>query len=175
MNETGIETGARTLPDNPDSSVGFLISDVSRLMRRVYDRRVEPLGLTRAQWRVLVHLYRREGVSQTELAAILEIEKPTLGRLVDKLEEKGWVERRIDERDQRARRLVITDAVRPMIERMKVFAESVNEDSMAGLEAEQESQFIEILLAVKLNLNRLLANHTAPSVSPSVSPAGGEG
>ena len=149
---------ARTLPDNPDSSVGFLISDVSRLMRRVYDRRVEPLGLTRAQWRVLVHLYRREGISQTELAAVLEIEKPTLGRLVDRLEEKGWVERRVDERDQRARRLMVTDAVRPMIERMKVYAESVNEDSMAGLEAEQERHLIEILLAVKTNLNRLLVN-----------------
>lgn len=155
--------GAGTLPDDPNRSVGFLISDVSRLMRRVYDRRVEPLGLTRSQWRVLVHLYRREGVSQTELAAILEIEKPTLGRLVDKLEEKGWVERRIDERDQRARRLVITDAVRPMIERMKVFAESVNVDSMAGLDAEQEHRFIEILLAVKSNLNRLLVNDAEAS------------
>ena len=130
-------------------------------MRRVYDRRVEPLGLTRAQWRVLVHLYRREGISQTELAAVLEIEKPTLGRLVDRLEEKGWVERRVDERDQRARRLMVTDAVRPMIERMKILAESVNEDSMAGLAAEQERQFIETLLAVKTNLNRLLANGDA--------------
>ena len=54
--------------DDPDSSIGFLISDVARLLRRVYDRRVEPLGLTRAQWRVLVHLHRREGVSQTALA-----------------------------------------------------------------------------------------------------------
>ena len=152
---------AGTLPDNPDASVGFLISDVSRLMRRVYDRRVEPLGLTRAQWRVLVHLYRREGVSQTELAAILEIEKPTLGRLVDKLEEKGWVERRIDERDQRARRLAVTDTVRPMIERMKILAETVNEDSMAGLAAEQERRFIETLLAVKSNLNLLLASSAA--------------
>jgi DNA-binding MarR family transcriptional regulator len=153
---------ARTLPDDPDSSIGFLVSDVSRLMRRVYDRRVEPLGLTRAQWRVLVYLFRREGVSQTELAANLEIEKPTLGKLVEKLEEKGWVERRVDERDQRARRLVITDAVRPMIERMKVLAESVNEDSMAGLGAEQERQFIETLLAVKSNLNDLLANGEGP-------------
>ncbi len=165
---------ARTLPDNPDSSVGFLISDVSRLMRRVYDRRVEPLGVTRAQWRVLVHLYRREGVSQTELAAILEIEKPTLGRLVDKLEEKGWVERRVDERDQRARRLVITDAVRPMIEHLKVYAASVNEDSMAGLDSEQERQFVEILLAVKNNLNGLLASG-ANGAPTSDSPDEGEG
>ena len=84
---------AKIRNDDPDSSIGFLISDVSRLLRRVYDRRVEPLGLTRAQWRVLVHVYRRAGVSQTALAQILEIEKPTLGRLVDRLEQKGWVER----------------------------------------------------------------------------------
>ena len=67
---------AKIRKDDPDSSIGFLISDVSRLLRRVYDRRVEPLGLTRSQWRVLVHVYRREGISQTALAQVLEIEKP---------------------------------------------------------------------------------------------------
>ena len=90
--------------EEPDSSIGFLISDVSRLLRRIYDRRVEPLGLTRSQWRVLVHVYRREGVGQTALAQFLEIEKPTLGKLVDRLEKKGWVERRVQEGAQRARR-----------------------------------------------------------------------
>ena len=148
----------RILPDNPDSSIGFLISDVSRLLRKVYDRRVEPLGLTRAQWRVLVHLYRREGVSQTELAGILEIEKPTLGKLIEKLEKKGWVERQVNARDQRARRLVITEAVRPLINRMEILAEAVHDDALAGLAAEQERQLTEILLVVKSNLNHLLAN-----------------
>lgn len=144
--------------DDPDSSLGFLISDVSRLMRRVYDRRVEPLGLTRSQWRVLVHLHRREGVSQTELAAILEIEKPTLGRLVERLEAKGWVERRIDERDQRARRLLITDAVRPLIDEMETIAEAVHDDALEGLNGDEATQLSRALLIVKANLVRQIAN-----------------
>ena len=65
----------------PPENVGFIIGDVSRMLRTVYDRRVEPLGLTRAQWRVLGRISRHEGCTQTELAAELEIEKPTLGRL----------------------------------------------------------------------------------------------
>ena len=145
-------------PDDPDSSIGFLISDVSRLMRRVYDRRVEHLGLTRSQWRVLVHLHRREGVSQTELAAILEIEKPTLGRLVDRLEDKGWVERRVDSRDQRARRLVITENARPLIDEMEDLAEAVHDDSLDGVGAVETRRLTETLLVVKANLLRLLSN-----------------
>ena len=143
--------------NDPDSSIGFLISDVSRLMRRVYDRRVEPLGLTRAQWRVLVHLYRREGVSQTELAAILEIEKPTLGRLLDRLEDKGWIERRVDPRDQRARRIVITDSVRPLIDEMEALAEAVHDDALDGIAPDEARQLSEMLLVVKANLLRLMA------------------
>lgn len=147
--------------NDPDSSIGFLISDVSRLLRRVYDRRVEPLGLTRAQWRVLVHVYRREGVSQTALAQILEIEKPTLGKLVDRLEQKGWVERRIEVRDQRTRRLVITEQARPLIDQMEELAEAVHADALDGVADEETHQLHDTLLAVKSNLLRLL-NGTRP-------------
>ena len=143
---------------DPDLSIGFLIGDVSRLMRRVYDRRIEPLGLTRSQWRVLVHLHRQEGVSQTELAATLEIEKPTLGRLIDRLEEKGLVERRIDDQDQRARRLVITDKARPLIHEMDHLADGVQLDALDGLAPDQAHELTETLLTVKANLARLLAN-----------------
>jgi len=145
--------------DDPDSSIGFLISDVSRLLRRVYDRRVEPLGLTRAQWRVLVHVYRREGVSQTALAQVLEIEKPTLGKLVDRLEEKGWVERQIEARDQRARRLVITDRARPLIDQMEDLANGVHADALDGVADDETDQLHDTLMAVKSNLLRLLNGH----------------
>ena len=147
---------AKIRKDDPDSSIGFLISDVSRLLRRVYDRRVEPLGLTRSQWRVLVHVYRREGISQTALAQILEIEKPTLGRLVDRLEQKGWVERRIEDRDQRARRLVITEQARPLIDQMEELAEAVHADALDGVADDETDQLHDTLLAVKANLLRLL-------------------
>lgn len=147
---------AKIYQDDPDSSIGFLISDVSRLLRRVYDRRVEPLGLTRAQWRVLVHVYRRAGVSQTALAQILEIEKPTLGKLVDRLEQKGWVERRIDDRDQRARRLVITEQARPLIDQMEELAEAVHADALDGVDDDQTDHLHDTLMTVKANLLRLL-------------------
>lgn len=147
--------------DGPDRSIGFLISDVSRLMRRVYDRRVEPLGLTRAQWRVLVHLYRREGVRQTELAGILEIEKPTLGRLVDQLEKKGWVERRIDSSDLRARLLVVSPDARGLIDELERLAETVHRDALRGLSQEEARRLTESLLAVKRNMLDVLADGDA--------------
>jgi DNA-binding MarR family transcriptional regulator len=148
--------------EGPDRSIGFLISDVSRLLRRIYDRRVEHLGLTRAQWRVLVHLYRREGCSQTELASILEIEKPTLGGLIDRLEAKGWVERRADPGDLRAKRIVLTERVRPLIDEMQRLAQEVHEDALAGVSAADAARLSHTLIEMKANLLRLLAEEARP-------------
>ena len=93
------------LREDLSRNFGFLLNDVARLMRTTYDRRVKSLGLTRSQWWVLNHLFRGDGVTQTELADTLEIEKPTLGRLLDRLEAKGWVRREADARDRRAWRV----------------------------------------------------------------------
>ena len=91
-----------------DRNFGFLLHDVARLMRTLFDRRGRDLGLTRSQWWVLTMLYAKEGVTQSELADLMELEKPTLGRLLDRLEEKEWVERRADEFDRRVNRLYLT-------------------------------------------------------------------
>ena len=88
--------------------IGFLISDTARLLRTVFDRRVRKLGITRSQWLVLVRLHRRPGASQSELAEMLEIERPSAGRLIDRLEANGWVERRTDPGDRRVNRLYLT-------------------------------------------------------------------
>lgn len=80
--------------------LGFLISDVARLLRKRFDRRAAELGLTRAQWRALGNLARDEGMIQSHLADLLEVEKITLARLVDRLECAGWVERRADADDR---------------------------------------------------------------------------
>ena len=72
--------------DDPDSNVGFLLHDVSRLLRVRFDRRARALGLTRAQWRVLAHLAPRQGINQSGLAEILEVENITLGRHIDRLQ-----------------------------------------------------------------------------------------
>jgi MarR family transcriptional regulator for hemolysin len=76
--------------------LGFMLNDVSRLLRTRFDQRAKSHGLTRSQWRVLVHLARAEGIIQSGLAEILEVERMTLGRLIDRLEVAGWVERRRD-------------------------------------------------------------------------------
>jgi DNA-binding MarR family transcriptional regulator len=134
---------------------GFLISDVARLMRTTYDRRVRELGLTRSQWWVLTLLFRNDGVTQSELAELLEIERPTLGRLLDRLEAKGWVRREHDTRDRRAWRVHLTDAVEPAMRKLRKVASELRSDALAGLSAQERERFIDTLLAVKANLVRM--------------------
>ena len=94
-------------------TLGFLIADVSRLIRRRFDERARLIGATRAQWRTLVVLSRHEGINQGGLAELLEVEPITLCRMIDRLEEAGLVERRRDPGDRRAWRIYLTDKARP--------------------------------------------------------------
>ena len=96
-------------------SLGFLLGDVSRLVRMRFDQRARDLDLTRAQWRVLAQLRRREGINQRALADILDIENITLTRHVDRLELKGLVERRPDPNDRRARTLHLKDKAKSVL------------------------------------------------------------
>jgi DNA-binding MarR family transcriptional regulator len=134
---------------------GFLLNDVARLLRTTYDRRVKALGLTRSQWWVLTHLYRGDGVTQTELAETLEIEKPTLGRLLDRLEAKGWVRRAADARDRRAWRVYLTDEVEPAMRTLRTVAAELRRDALAGLPAAERERFVDTLLSIKSNLARM--------------------
>ena len=134
---------------------GFLLNDVARLLRTVYDRRVKSLGLTRSQWWVLNHLFRGDGVTQTELAETMEIEKPTLGRLLDRLEAKGWVRREDDATDRRAWRVYLTDEVGPAMRELRAVAAELRRDALAGLSAAERERFVDTLLAIKANLAKL--------------------
>jgi len=131
---------------------GFLLNDVARLMRNAYDRRIRTLGLTRAQWWVLTHLYRGNGVTQTELAETLEIEKPTLGRLLDRLEAKGWVRREHDASDRRVWRVHLTAEVEPALRTMRAIAAELRRDALIGISAAEREHFVDTLLAIKENL-----------------------
>src|SRR3954463_13030008 len=99
---------------NMEQSLGFLISDTARLMRRRFDQKARHLGLTRAQWQVLAHLARNEGINQVGLAELLDVEPITLCRQIDRMEEGGWVVRRPDPGDRRARLLFMTEKARPV-------------------------------------------------------------
>lgn len=134
---------------------GFLLTDVARLLRNAYDRRVRSLGLTRSQWWVLNQLFRNPGLNQSELAEILEIERPTLGRLLDRLEAKGWVRREHDARDRRAWRVHLTDAVEPAMRTLRKVAAELMRDALAGLSAGERERFVDTLLAIKANLARM--------------------
>ncbi|MBO88595.1 MAG: transcriptional regulator [Rickettsiales bacterium] len=140
----------------PPDHVGYLIGDVSRMLRTVYDRRVEPLGLTRAQWLVLARLSRIEGCTQTELAAQLEIKKPTLGKLLERLEEKMWVTRRGDVNDARSKRVFLTKRAGPVLDQMFSLADEVLDAAISGLNRKEAGQLNAALLQVKSNLSELL-------------------
>jgi len=131
---------------------GFILNDVARLLRTSFDRRVRQLGLTRSQWWVITFLFRNDGVTQSELAETLEIEKPTLGRLIDRLEAKGWVRREPDANDRRAWRVYLTDEAEPAMKTMRTIAGEVRRDALAGLSAAERERFVDTLLAIKANL-----------------------
>lgn len=134
---------------------GFILNDVARLMRIVFDRRVKPLGLTRSQWWVLNHLFRNNGATQSELADILEIEKATLGRLLDRMEVKGWIRREGHATDRRVKQVFLTDEVEPAVKAMRAAAAELRRDALASFELEERERFVDMLLAIKANLGRL--------------------
>lgn len=133
---------------------GFILNDVARLMRTTFDRRVKALGLTRSQWWVLNHLFRNDGATQSELADILEVEKATLGRLLDRMEQKGWIRRESHSEDRRAKRVFLTDEVEPALKAMRAAAAEVRRDALSGLSTAQQERFVDALLAIKANLSR---------------------
>ena len=133
---------------------GFILNDVARLMRTTFDRRVKSLGLTRSQWWVLNHLFRNDGVTQSELADILEVEKATLGRLLDRMEQKGWVRREEHAGDRRAKRVFLTKEVEPAIKTMRSAAAELRRDALSGLSTAQTNEFVDALLAIKSNLSK---------------------
>lgn len=133
-------------------SLGFLLGDVSRLVRAQFDARAGTLGLTRAQWRVLARLRRREGINQTELAEILEIESITLGRHIDRLEAKGWVERRPDPADRRAWKLYLDPSVKPVLAQMRKLSEATRREALKGFDGAESEQLIDLLLRIKGNM-----------------------
>jgi len=134
---------------------GFVLHDVARLLRTIFDRRVKSLGLTRSQWWVLQHIFRNHGATQSELAEALEVEKATLGKLLDRLAEKGWIRRESDVGDRRAKRIYLTEEVEPAMKAMRAAAAELRREAFAGLTGAEREHLIDCLLSVKENLTRL--------------------
>ncbi len=142
---------AMLMPD-PDATVGFLLHDVSRLIRAHFDQRAQSMGLTRAQWRVLVHLAPRQGINQRALAEILELDTVTLGRHIDRLERDGWLRRRADPADRRAWQLFLTETLQPTLDRMASLAIETNATALAGFSPEEQALLVAMLTRIKDNM-----------------------
>lgn len=136
-----------------NDSIAFVISDVSRLMRRRFDERARLIGVTRTQWRVLKFLQRGEGINQGGLADLLEVEPITLCRMIDRLEEAGLVERRRDPADRRAKRIFLTERARPLLDDLGRIADDLVETVLAGVSAEEHDAVIAILHRIHSNLS----------------------
>lgn len=133
-------------------SIGMLITDLGRQLRRQFDRRAKDLGYTRVQWQALTHLSKNEGIHQTGLAELLEVEPITLCRLVDRMEEGGLVERRPDPEDRRARRLYMTDRAREASGELRIHGAEMMDAVTAGFSGEELEQLRELLMRLRTNI-----------------------
>ena len=130
----------------------LLLHDVARLTRTRFDQWARGYGLTRAQGVILVRLSRQPGLSQNELAALCEVEPITVGRLVDRLEMRGLLERRLDPGDRRIRRLHLLPASEPILAKIQDYKEALGNYLTDGLSPQALETMVDALLHVKQKL-----------------------
>lgn len=135
-------------------SLGFLLADASRLMRRAFENRMANHGLTLAQARALVHVSRHEGVRQVDLAELLEIQPISLTRLIDQLAEAGLVERRPEPADRRAYQIHLTAAAAEPLATIKRIGGQIADQALQGLDAQTKTQICKALTLMRDNLAR---------------------
>src|SRR2546430_1830577 len=129
-------------PRNPRREFAFVLNDVARLLRTYADQRARRLGITRAQWAVMARLEHAEGLKQSELAEMLDLQPITLTRLVDRLCANGMVERRLDPNDRRAKRLHLTPLARPLMDRLAALGQDMMGAGLEGLDAQATQRVI---------------------------------
>jgi len=133
--------------------LGFLIHDSARLLRKRFEVKGSAYGLSAAQWRLMVRLVKEEGVAQARLAELLEIEPISVSRLLDRMEEGGWIERRQDANDRRVRMIFPTDKSREAFAAIKSVAGEVYDLALTGLTAEEKRVLVKGLNAIITNLS----------------------
>lgn len=133
--------------------LGFLIHDAARLMRKRFEARASNLGLSAAQWRLMVRVTKEEGVAQARLAELLEIEPISVSRLIDRMEEAGWIERRADASDRRVRMIFPTPKARQAYAQVKSLAGEVYEEALTGMSGDDRRFLIQGLRTLVDNLS----------------------
>lgn len=132
--------------------LGFLVHDVARALRKRFEERAGAVGVSSAHWRLLVRVVKEEGTTQARLAELLEIEPISVSRLLDRMEEAGWIERRPDANDRRVRTIFPTAKSLDAYVTVKSMAGEVYEDALKGVSAEDRVVLIRALDAITINL-----------------------
>ena len=147
------------------NQIAFLMADASRLFRRHFDALSRDLGVTGQQWRVLVVLARNPGAKQGQIADLIEVEPITLSRMVDRLQEAGLVERHADPADRRAWCLHLTDKAIPLVDQMRVNADTILQGALIGFSDAERNSFANFIERFRENLT------CAQSESSTMEPA----
>lgn len=148
---------------NSNLRFGFLVHDVSRLRRIVVDRALKPLGITRSQWWVLAFLSRRDGMTQTALAADLDLTKVAIGGLVERMETAGFVERRGDSSDARARRVYLTRAGTKLVNTIRANVDRVENEILVSVSDDDLASAAKVLLSIKETLLEMIGGDAVES------------
>ena len=135
------------------------IMDVARMLRTYADQRARQFGISRAQWVVLIRLDRSEGLKQSELAEILDLQPISLTRLLDRLAENGLIERRADPNDRRANRLFLMPAARSLLEQLGELGKDMMTTVLDGLDPKSNERLLRDLGVVKDNLRAAIARN----------------
>jgi MarR family transcriptional regulator for hemolysin len=152
------------LPVNRE--IAFTLMDVARMLKTYADQRARQFGISRAQWGVLVRLDRSEGLKQTELAEMLDLQPISLTRLLDRLAENGLIERRADPNDRRANRLYLTPAARPLLAELADLGHDMMDTVLEGLDDEASARLLRNLGVMKDNLRAAIGrNATQPQAA----------
>jgi len=135
-------------------TLGFLLHEVARLLRRRFEQNARGSGLTRSQWQVLTYLAQNEGINQARLAELIEIEPITLGRIADKLETLMFIKRNPHPTDRRRRLLHLMPAARSRLEQAGEYGEVTHREALAGVSETDRQHLLKTLQALKENLTR---------------------
>ncbi|MFT4275630.1 MAG: MarR family transcriptional regulator [Rhodopseudomonas sp.] len=142
-----------------DQNIIFVFAEVQRLIRAYADKQASRHGITRAQWAVLAKVERAEGLKQSELAEQMELQPITLTRLIDKLCDNGWLERRSDDTDRRCKRLHLREAARPLLGKLAELRAELTATALAGLTPDDAQRLLRQMQIIKENLRGALQHH----------------
>jgi MarR family transcriptional regulator for hemolysin len=144
-----------------DMNFLFTLGELARLVRAYADKQAARYGITRAQWAVLAKVERAEGMKQSELAEMMEMQPITLTRLIDRLCENGWIERRDDETDRRVNRLYLRKAARPLLGKLSGLRSELTATALEGIGPADAHRMLAQLEAIKENVRNAIQTTAA--------------